>query len=95
MDKIENSSVKLFLTSGITLTATDKDTITMPNDYGYDYECDLDEFYEHLEMKLDNKMSVKFDMSIDNELKDGEVQVITHSYNIPYDRISWVMREQV
>lgn len=95
MDKIENSSVKLFLTSGITLTATDKETIMIPNDYGYYYECDLDDFYEYLEFKLNSNLSVKFNMNIENELKDGEVQVVNHSYNIPYDRISWIMREQV
>lgn len=96
MKRVETSSCKVYLTSGLTITIDAvNDAFVMGN------KVTLEELAEHINIEIAMKRIVQFTVihqmlvDVDDESNDVELQTVTHNYNIPYDKISWVLVERV
>lgn len=90
---VKKTTLKLFLTSGITLTVGEDEKITVNHE-----ECDLSYLAEYIRECVLVKHMLEFTAVIDHTYVDGEetkVQKVTHHYCIPVDKISWFMIEEV
>ena len=93
--KVEQSSFKIFLTSGITLTVKSDELIQTIDG---SEQLDLFSLNKLVEECIKNKKDIRFSIKMINtyDTEDGkEEQNIYHYYHIPYDRISWFMIEEV
>ncbi len=93
--KLEKTSLKIFLTSGVTLTVSEDEKV-MDMD---EKEMDLFALSELIEDALENKSTLEFVAVINHPYVDEEDkeqnQEVKHYYNIPSERISWFMIEEV
>lgn len=93
--KIENSSLKIFLTSGVTITVNDDEEIK--NIDGA--EMDLGNLATLINDALEDKEALEFCAKIKHPYKNEEgkeeVQKVKHYYYIPYEKISWYIIEEV
>lgn len=81
---VKESCCKIFLTSGITLTVSEKSDIIIDN------FVDIHLLMEHIKNCMEKKQIIEFKVVIKEDL-----QVVRHKYAIPYDRISWYMIEEI
>lgn len=88
---IKETTLKIFLTSGITLTVSEKEKIHIN---GKD-DLTLHELIEVIKYAISNKMMLEFMVEIDHKYDEKKKQKVKHYYNIPYDKISWFMIEEV
>lgn len=93
--KVEKATLKLFLTSGITVTVgNDEKVMDMEHN-----ELDLYTLGSLIKQAIENKKNLEFVAEIKHPYKDekGKMleQEIKHYYNVPSDRISWFMIEEV
>lgn len=93
--KIEKTTLKLFLTSGVTLTVgSDEEVMNMKNE-----SLDLFSLSNLIDEVLKEKSKLEFVAVIKHKYKNEkgkeDEQEIKHYYNIPSDRISWYMIEEV
>lgn len=94
--KITKTTLKIFLTSGVTLTVGDDEKLDIlntdvaPNIYGLSAEIDN---------CITEKRPLIFNAVIKHPYKDekgkDKNQDIKHFYHIPHERISWFMIEEV
>lgn len=93
--KVENSSLKIFLTNGVTLTVKDDEEIKNIDNM----EMDLVELSTLIENALEDKEPLEFWAKIKhpykNEKGKEEIQEVEHYYYVPYEKISWYMIEEV
>lgn len=92
--KVEKTSLKLFLTNGVTLTVNDDEEIKVGES-----KVDLDWLIDFIGNCIDEKETIVFNVKINHKYKDDNnkeySQEIKHYYNIPYEKISWYMLEEV
>ena len=91
---VKETSFKIFLSNGITLTVKSSEKIII-NGIGGNTFRDL---YELIEKAINNKTNVKFEVEIDHqyeENKKSKHQTIRHKYFIPSEKITWYMIEEV
>lgn len=93
--KIEKATLKLFLTSGITVTVgSDEQVMDMEQK-----ELDLYTLGGLIKSAIANKTNLEFVAKINHKYKDEKGkekdQEVKHYYNVPSDRISWFMIEEV
>ena len=91
---VKETSFKIFLSNGITLTVKSSEKIII-NGIGGNTFRDL---YELIEKAINNKTNVKFEVEIDNqyeENKKSKHQTVRHKYFIPSEKITWYMIEEV
>lgn len=94
--KVENTTLKIFLTSGVTLTVGADEKLELLNQdvtqniYGLSAEIDA---------CIADKRPLIFNAVIKHPYKDekgkDKNQEIKHFYHIPHERISWFMIEEV
>lgn len=84
--KIEETTFKLFLTSGITLTIKNSDEIV---------DGDFDKLLKYINNQIEAKEKIEFQVILKNKYDEDKIQEVKHSYHIPYERISWYMIEEV
>lgn len=93
---IKETSLKIFLTSGVTLTVKENETIQYAE---LEEKPSLHELGVKINDSIKNKENVVFNVIIPhkytNEKGKEKTQEVKHYYNIPYDRISWFMLEEV
>lgn len=75
-----STKLKLFLTSGLTLSVDNEDTIH--------YEGRLVDVHELFEGIKKEKYMIEFNVELEHEGK-----LVHHDYAIPHDRLSWAMVE--
>ena len=94
-NKVKKSTLKLFLTSGVTLTVGEDEKITDVNGV----ELNLYALCDLINKVLTDKATLKFNAVLKHPYKDekgkDKNQEVKHFYNIPSDRISWFMIEEV
>lgn len=91
---VKETSFKIFLSNGITLTVKSSEKIII-NGIGGNTFRDL---YELIEKAINNKTNVKFEVEIDHqyeENKKSKHQTVRHKYFIPSEKITWYMIEEV
>lgn len=92
--KIEKNTLKIFLTSGITVTVGDDEHILVD-----DATLGLVSLGAEIENCIKTKSDLVFDAVIKHKYKDEKgkekEQEIKHHYCIPSERISWYMIEEV
>lgn len=92
---IKDSSFKIFLSNGITLTVKVNENIIINNIGGNTFK----DLYNYVKLKIQNNECVEFGVEIEHEYKDekGKVkkQNINHKYFIPSEKITWYMIEEV
>ena len=91
---VKETSFKIFLSNGITLTVKSSEKIII-NGIGGNTFKDL---YELIEKAINNKTNVKFEVEIDHqyeENKKSKHQTVRHKYFIPSEKITWYMIEEV
>ena len=91
---VKETSFKIFLSNGITLTVKSSEKIII-NGIGGNTFRDL---YELIEKAINNKTNVKFEVEIDHEYEENKKskhQVVRHKYFIPSEKITWYMIEEV
>lgn len=92
---IKKSTLKLFLTSGVTLTVGEDEVVTDV----FGQQMDLFTLCDFIDNTIKDKVNLKFMAEIDHNYKDddGEIksQKIKHYYNIPFEKVSWFMIEEV
>ena len=91
---VKETSFKIFLSNGITLTVKSIEKIII-NGIGGNTFKDL---YELIEKAINNKTNVKFEVEIDHqyeENKKSKHQTVRHKYFIPSEKITWYMIEEV
>lgn len=81
-------SLKLFLTSGVTLTVNGDEDIFI-----HDSEADVYELYEHVSQLMSEDFNEPVEFTV--HLEDKEDNKYVHHYNVPVNRISWFMIEEV
>ena len=95
---VKETSLKIFLTSGITLTVKESEELKDTSGNNIDL-CVLSNMIDDC---LKHKETLNFIAIIKHEYEVGckgeesiEEQYITHYYHVPYERISWYMIEEV
>lgn len=91
---VKETSFKIFLSNGITLTVKSSEKIII-NGIGGNTFRDL---YELIEKAINNKTNVKFEVEIDHEYEENKKskhQTVRHKYFIPSEKITWYMIEEV
>ena len=88
--KIEQTSLKLFLTNGVTLTVKDDEKIMLANK-----EITLADLGELIESCMEDKEVLIFNVTMKHKYDDEKFQEISHHYVIPSERISWYMIEEI
>ncbi len=84
--EIKDSTLKIFLTSGVTLTKKFEDKIFDRNNK----EIKIEDLVVEIERCINKEDTLVFIA----EMKHEE-QTVKHYYHIPHDRISWFMLEEV
>lgn len=94
---IENTTLKIFLTSGVTLTVSNREKIIIDK-----ISATLDDLYDYIDTRLQEKHApIEFQVEIDHTYMSEEKtpkklhQEVKHYYNIPYDKVSWFLIEEV
>lgn len=92
---IKKSTLKIFLTSGVTLTVGEDEEIKDM----FDVEMDLFMLSTLIDEVLKKKSTLEFVAKIKHPYKDEKGkeknQDVKHYYHIPSDRISWYIIEEV
>lgn len=92
---IKNSSLKIFLSNGITLTVNANEKITFDGIGGRTFE----ELEKYIAECIATNTIVNFMAEIDHTYKDEKNkekhQNIIHKYFIPSEKITWFMIEEV
>lgn len=91
---VKKTTLKLFLTSGITLTVGSDEEIYINGDGTYG----LHDLADLVKICVETKAMLEFTAELKHEYDElGEIktQKVTHHYSIPSDRISWFMIEEV
>ena len=91
---IDKSTLKLFLTTGVTLTVSADEVVTDV----YGQIMDLFALYDFVNDAIRQKENIKFMAEIEHKYKEDEeikTQTIKHYYNIPCEKVSWFMIEEV
>lgn len=90
---VKESTLKIFLSNGITLTVKENETILIRGQ-----EESFAELYDLIASAISNKNNVEFAVEIDHEYEDENKkkkhQKINHSYFIPSEKITWFMIEE-
>lgn len=93
--KIEKTTLKIFLTSGVTLTVGSDEKLFDTEEM----QMDLVSLSTLIDEALDKKSRLEFTAIIKHPYKDEKGkeknQEVKHYYNIPSERISWYMIEEV
>lgn len=90
---VEKTTLKMFLTSGITLTVKEDEVILVNEE-----EYSLEDLGNEIARCVENKENLEFDCKIKHEYQDGEEvkeQEVLHHYYVPCDKISWYMIESI
>ena len=80
-------TIKLFLTSGVTLTVREQDELYV---YG-NANATIHDLYDYIKTQMNCNEQVEFQAF----MKDKDGKLFTHTYYLPHDRISWFMIEEV
>lgn len=96
MNKVGKTTLKLFLTSGVTLTVGEDEKLELLNQ-------DVAQTIYGLSVEIDDCIAQKrpliFNAVLEHPYKDekgkDKKQKVKHFYHIPCDRISWFMIEEV
>ena len=92
--KVEETSLKLFLTNGVTLTVKESEKITKHGE-----PVDIIWLMDYIEDCLAEKKPVVFNVTINHKYLDEKEkeksQEVKHRYIIPCEKISWYMLEEV
>ena len=99
MSRIENTTLNLYLTSGLSIKVFEDNDVFVDGN-----KVNLNELLTHIRVSYELGKVVQFNVIIPNLVEDGkdengltikDVQMVTHEYNIPHDRLSWFMIERV
>lgn len=94
---IKETTFKIFLSNGITLTVKGSEKIVI-NGIGGNTFKDL---YELIKKAINDKTNVEFEVEIDHEYNSEDKtpkklhQTVRHKYFIPSEKITWYMIEEV
>lgn len=87
---IEETTLTIFLTSGITIKVKENEKITV---MGRDYTLDL--LYKKIGEIITKQLNLEFTQEIKHKYDEDKEQDVKHSYFIPYDKIAWYLKEEV
>lgn len=82
--------LKIFLTSGITLTINREDKVEIDGKIKT-----LEELFQDIELNYATKRNLKFNVEMEMIDDNKKKKTIYHRYFVPYERISWYIIEEV